>query len=332
MHVYYLICPDSITLHHNPGVSLIASGCRYLIGQADPKALFIPVSNLRHKPDEWDILYKNAHCLILPGGSLFDASNISVFWNDGLFKLIASAQARGIPFADLFGYANAPIPLKPFSHLVPTMASQPRNKRVLAVHKNASLVVTRELLSQAISSTVREDTYCLPCSAFFAPKYFNITPGERLYNIVSVFPSTTDKWFADSLMDIAAHLSKEKPTHIICNSLRDYRWFTSFHPNAPGLLCLYDPHSLLELYAHCDKVVSAKLHTAIPALALGCRVIYLSYDSRSLALDLLGIPSIPYTYLATGALPFQYTSLNDTKQPDPSPFIELFRDKVVSRL
>jgi len=331
MHIYYLISPDSITLHHNPGVALISFGTRHLIKQADPEAIFIPISNLRYKPDEWHMLYKHCQCLILAGGSLFDSSDTCVFWNDGVFRLIASAQARGIHFADLFGYANASIPLKPLPSLVSSMASQPRNKRVLSVHKKAALVITREILSQSISLTVRDDVYCLPCSSFFSPNYFGISPGNRLYNIISVFPTTTDKWFAVSLMNIYQHLSKEKPTYFICNSLQDYRWFTSFFPNAPNILCIYDPKSLLDLYSHCDKVVSAKLHTAIPAFSLGCRVIYISYDSRFMALDPFKIPHIPFTELRHLSIPFKYSSRPAIYSPDPEPFINLFREKIVSR-
>lgn len=331
MHVYYLICPNDIFLNSNPGVALIAYGTRYLIKQADPQAFFIPLSNIHHSQPAWDILFDQAACLVLPGGSLYDPSDICVYWNDTIWEHIAAAQNHDIPFADLWGYSSYPFPAKPIKQAAAEILLQPRTQRILAVQQKAAIVITRDSLAHNIASTVTPDIQSLPCGSFWSPNFFNIKPSNRLYNCVSVFPITRDKWFADALFDISHVLAREKQTFLICNTDPEYQWLRSFHPHDTTIKCLYDPSSLLDFYSKCDKIVSARLHTVIPAFALGCRVLYLSFDSRSLALDLFGIPSLPYTDLASGALPFQYTSLKDTKQPDPSLFIQLFRDKVVSR-
>lgn len=331
MHVYYLICPVSIGFNYNPGVSLISYGCRYLIKQADPDAFFIPVSNTSHSQPTWGLLFKQADCLVLPGGSLYDPGDISVYWNDTIWKHIAAAQAHGIPFADLWGYTSYRFPSKPTQQATADILSQPRNRRTLKVQRKAALIITRDSLTQHIASTVRGDVHALPCASFWSPNFFNIKPLQPLYNAVSVFPITRDKWFADALYDIAQHLSKDKPTFLICHTNPEYQWFHSFHPNATNIKCLYDPSSLLDFYARCDKIVSTRLHATIPAFALSCKVAYIAFDSRSLALDLFNIPSIPYTDLRHGAIPFKYTSLTNTKPPDPQPFINLFRDKIVSR-
>jgi len=331
MHIYYLICPNSTYLNSNPGVALIAYGCRYLIQQADPEALFIPVSNVYHSAEAWNILLDQADCLILPGGSLYDPSNISVYWNDTIWKHISKAQARAIPFADLWGYSSYPFPSKSIEQSAADILLRPRTQRTLAVQRKANLVITRDALANHIVSTVRSDARSLPCASFWSPDFFNIKPSKPLYNCVSVFPISREKWFADALYNIAHVLSKEKPTFLICNTNPEYQWISQFHPEATNIKCLYDPISLLDFYSMCDKVVSARLHAAIPAFALGCKVIYIAYDSRSLALDLFGIPPVPYTELRHGSIPFNYTSLSDTKTPDPAPFINLFREKIVSR-
>ncbi len=331
MHVYYLICPNDIILNSNPGVALIAYGTRYLIKQADPQAFFIPVSNIKHSQPAWDILFDQAASVVLPGGSLYDPSNISVYWNDTIWKHISAAQDQGIPFADLWGYSSYPFPAKPIKEAAAEILSQPRTTRTLNVQRKAALVITRDALAHHIASTVRSDVQTLPCASFWSPNFFNIKPSKPLYNCVSVFPITRDKWFADALYHIAQHLAKDKPTFLICNTDPEYQWLRSFYPHMPEIKCLYDPSSLLDFYSRCDKIVSARLHAAIPAFALGCKVIYLAFDSRSLALQSFGIPSIPYTDLRHGAIPFNYTSLSDTKPPNPAPFIDLFIDKIVSR-
>lgn len=331
MHVYYLICPDSTGLNYNPGVSLIAYGCRYLIQQADPQAFFIPISNIVHSHSAWDLLLNQAHCLVLPGGSLYDPSNISVYWNDTIWQHIAAAQARGIPFADLFGYASDPFPARPIPSAAAAIMLQPRTNRTLSAQRNATLIITRDRLAEHIASSVWPGVQSLPCASFWSPDFFNIQPSTRRYNAVSVFPIVKDRWFAESLFSIAQLLAQDKPTYLICHTNPEYRWLRSFYPDAGNIKCLYDPISLLSFYSVCDKIVSARLHAAIPAFALGCKVIYISFDSRSLALDLFGIPSVSYTDLNYGAIPFCYFSLSDLDPPDPSPFISLFQDKIVSR-
>lgn len=331
MHIYYLICPNSVGLNYNPGVSLISYGCRYLIQQADPEALFIPVKNTSHSTASWNILFEQADCLVLPGGSLYDPSDISVYWNDTIWDDISSAQALGIPFADLWGYASYPFPIKPIEQSAADILSQPRTHHTLEVQRKAALIVPRDRLAQYIASTVQPDVQSLPCASFWSPDFFNIKPSVRLYNAISVFPISRARWFFDSLCSISRVLEKEKPTFLVCHTNTEYQWLRSFYPEATNIKCIFDPISLLNFYSKCDKVVSTRLHAAIPAFSLGCKVIYISFDSRSFALDLFGIPSVPYTDLRHGAMPFNYTSLSDTKSPDPAPFINLFREKIVSR-
>lgn len=332
MHIYYLISPNCTGLNYNPGVSLIAYGCRHLIKQADPEAYFIPISNIVYDEREWDILLEQADCLVLPGGSLYDPGDISVYWNDTIWQHIAKAQARGIPFADLWGYSSYPFPPKSISKSAADILNQPRTMRTLEVQNDAALIVTRDALAEYIVSSVYPRVQTLPCASFWSPNFFNIKPSMPIYNCVSVFPIVKDKWFAEALFAIGQVLSEQKPTYFICHTNPEFQWFRSFFPDIPNVICLYDPISLLEFYSKCDKVVSARLHAAIPAFALHSNIIYISFDSRSLALDLFRIKPIPYTDLKSGAIPFDYISLTKTSQPDPSPFINLFMDKIVSKL
>jgi len=108
MHVYYLITPVNFEACSNPGSSLISYGLRYLISMADPHAIFLSVSNTNYLERDWRLLFDQADCLILSGGSLYDPGDISTYWNDSVFEHIATAQSHNIPFADLFGYTSYP--------------------------------------------------------------------------------------------------------------------------------------------------------------------------------------------------------------------------------
>jgi len=332
MHVYYLICPNSAFLNSNPGVALIAYGCRYLIKQADPSSYFVPVSNINHSAQAWELLLHDADCLVLPGGSLYDPSNVSVYWNDTIWQHIKTAQDRGIPFADLWGYSSYSFPPLSLKQASLDILKQPRTHRILAQQKKAALFVPRDVLTSLIARSAGINSPPLPCCAFWSPDFFGIKPSSRLYNCISVFPIVKDVWFARALMRISQELDEEKPTYLICNTYPEYQWLSSFYPHADNILCIYDPISLLDFYSHVDKMVSARLHAAIPALALGSQVCYLSFDSRSFALDLFGITPFPYLDLRDESVPLNYSTVSAINPPDPAPFIDLFRSKVVSRL
>jgi len=332
MHVYYLITPVNLESCSNPGSSLISYGLRYLISMPDPHAIFLSVSNTNYLERDWRLLLDQADCLILSGGSLYDPNDISTYWNDFVWEHVSTALSHNIPFADLFGYTSYPFPLLPIDQVIADILSQPRTQRVLAVQRNSTLIVPRDSLTQRIASTVLPDVQALPCSSFWSPDFFNIKPSPPKYNCITVSPIVTDRWFADALFSIYKLLSLELPTYFIFHSHPDYYWFHSLYPELTNYTCLYDPVSLLTFYSMCDKVVSTRLHAAIPAYALGCKVIYFSFDSRSFALEQFGVHSVPYLELKDGFFPKNWEHLSNNIPPDPSTFIDLFRDRIVSRL
>ncbi|HUU41417.1 MAG TPA: polysaccharide pyruvyl transferase family protein, partial [Desulfatiglandales bacterium] len=239
---------------------------------------------------------------------------------------------KGIPFADVFGYTSYPFPELSVDTVTALVLKQSRTRRILAEQARAALFTPRDFLTAHIAAKAGVSAAVLPCSSFWSPAFFGIKPATRVYNAISVFPITKDKWFADALMGIAGELSKELPTWLICHTAPEYKWLTSFYPDAANIRCIFDPFSLLDFYSKVDKIVACRLHAAIPAFALGCRLSYISFDSRSFALDQFHVGHILYTDIAGGQPPDYFYSLSKASLPDPAPFIALFKTEVVSKL
>lgn len=332
MHKYFLITPQLFASDHDPGVTFITHGCRYLISQADPDALFLPISNIWHSAPDWKLLFDQADCLVLAGSPLYDPSDIQVYWNYDIWKHVDLARSRGIPVVDLWGYSSHPFPLPDLDTMAQTILTTHRTQRLLKIQKHFNMIITRDLCSQLIASSMRQDVSALPCCSFWAHRYFNVSSIERSFNCVTLRHRPGQEWLIEPLHALAHELSKDKPTYLVCHTRHEYWWFKKNFPDPEHLICIYDPKSLLEFYARCDKVISIRLHATIPALSLGCNVINLSVDARSQALDLYDIPSTPYTDLKQGPIDLVFHNLNDRPPPSRDYFIERFKDEIVWRL
>lgn len=329
MRKYYLITPQKNAPGADPGVTFITHGCKYLIKQADPDAMFLHVSNTMHQQADWDLVYHQADCLVLAGNPLYDTSETRVYWNSGIWEHVDKARALGIPIADLWGYSAHALPSPALDTMAQAMLSTTRTKDLLEIQAHFKLVITRDLCAQLVASSMREDVDALPCCSYWAHRYFNIEPKRPTFNAVVLRFMPGQEWILKPLQELSLLLSKEKPTFLICPNNRAY-WWAKEHLHHPGhLFCIYDPASLLDFYSRCDKVISIRLHASIPALSLGCRVINLSIDTRSQTLDLFNIPSVPYTALKEPDFPLDFHSLDTSHLPSPDHFLTRFKTEIV---
>ena len=332
MHKYYLLTPQTNSPNIDPGVTFITHGCKYLIRQADPEALFLSVSNTEYSKPNWDLLLDQADCLVLAGNPLYDPSDVHTYWNYSIWNHVNGAQSRGIPIADLWGYSSSPIPAPDFRTMAEQLLINPKNKRVLDIQSRFNLIITRDITAQLVASSMRDDVDALPCCAYWAFQYFNVTPKEPQFNCVTIRYRQGLEYILQPLYDLAQKLSNQRLTYILCHTAVEYWWAKKNLPSAQNLICIYDPKSLLEFYSRCDKVISIRLHGTIPALSLGRQVINISIDTRSQALDLFKIPSIPSTALKNRPVDLTFKTLQQGIPESPSYFIKRFQDAILSRL
>lgn len=331
MHKYYLVTPLTNAPSFDPGVTFITHGCKHLISLADPDAYFFHISNTSYSKPDWDILFDQADCLILSGNPLYDPTDIEVYWNFEIWDHVMEAHSRGIPIADLWGYSSHPLPVPDLEIMADRMLKTHRTKRLLEIQSRFDLIITRDLCAQVIASSMRQDVDALPCCSFWSHLYFNVKPRPRTFNAVTLRYMKGQEWILEPLHALSQILAKEKPTFIVCHTRYEYLWAREHLPQIQNLICIYDPISLLNFYSRCDKVISIRLHASIPALSLGCKVINLAIDTRSQALDLFNIPSIPYTELKNGSIPLDFNSMSFASLPPQDRFIERFQKEIISR-
>jgi hypothetical protein len=325
MHVYYLVSPVETRPGYDPGCTLIRWGLRYLIKKADPDAQFLPLSDVKHDASDWALMYKQATALILSGNPLYLTGTIRCFWDWDIWEHISRALSRGIPVADLYGYAMLPLPESPPQLMAARLLKDPRNKRTLDVQKKFKLIITRDKCSQLIAMEVNPQAISLPCSAFWAARYAGIKPGPKTHSAVTIRYKPGEEWILKPLYQLARDLAAQLPTYIVCHTEPEYHWATKILPKDANLICLYDPFSLLDFYSRCKYLISTRLHATIPALSLGAKVLNLSIDTRSTALDLVDISSLPYTQLKHPNTTYHYRSMEPSQLPRSEAFTNLFR-------
>jgi len=206
-----------------------------------------------------------------------------------------------------------------------------RTQRLLDIQSRFSMIVTRDLCAQLIASSRRQDVDALPCCSFWAHRYFNVARKTSEFNSITLRHEPGHEWLLPPLHSLSQLMAQEKPTFLTCHTRHEYWWAKKHLPKADNLLCIYDPRSLLDFYSRCEHVISIRLHASIPALSLGCNVINLSIDTRSQALDLFNVPSVPYTALKKGPLPLNFSTFNDRPNPPTKHFVDRFREQIVSR-
>lgn len=330
MHRYYFLTPLRNAPNIDPGVTFITHGCKYLISQADPDALFFPISNTEYSQADWDLFYDQADALILAGNPLYDPDDIHVYWNYEIWDHVNQAQARGIPIADLWGYSSFPLPAPELKAMAEQLLTNSMTKRVLEIQSRFNMIITRDLCAQLVASSMRQDVDALPCCSYWAHRYFNVSPKTREFNCITIRWREGYQWTLKPLYALSHTLAQETPTFLLCHTAVEYWWAKGQLPEAENLICIFDPRSLLNFYSRCKNVISIRLHGSIPALSLGCNVINISIDTRSQALDLFNIPSIPYTDLKKPHIPLTFHSLEDRPTPPTKYFIDRFKEEISS--
>jgi len=329
MHKYYLITPTVTSPSFDPGCTFIRWGLRHLIKAADPKAVFLPCSDVNFDSSVWKLLYDQGSCLILAGIPLYMSGNVHCFWDWDIWPLAKAAVAHNIPVVDLFGYSKLSFPSSSPEVMSASLLDESRTHRTLDIQSLFSLIITRDTTSSIIASSAKPGVKALPCSGFWAAQFAGVKPRSREFNAVAIRYKPGDPWFLDPLYRISLDLGAPSRCFMVCHTAAEYWWAKAILPKDANLICLFDPFSLLDFYSRCEHVVSLRLHASIPALSLGCKVCNLSIDTRSDALDLIGVRSVPYTLLKKPPVSLDFQSLSPKAFPSSQPFIDLFQSQVI---
>lgn len=137
------------------------------------------------------------------------------------------------------------------------------------------------------------DKIGVPCELRFCPSFFStkaVEPGEKKTSAVAALNDqtfVTDR-YRGSLRDLLRRLHLEFPSwDMISHDGSDLALFADLR--APHIY-FRDEMALIGYYAGVDKLISLRIHGAVPAWALGADVVVAGFDGRIEMFDDVGVP------------------------------------------
>lgn len=288
-----LVTPLDAGIHANPGWRFITAGIRWVVRCADPTAEFIEVSMLDDRPDDWRAA-STCDATILCGNPRFSMSTGLEYWESTIWERLV---ALDMPVID--AWAGSAFP---FSDLAPTVDEMavaigafPGRSRRLQLAARIPHHITRDATMQRIYEAVGIASVLLPCSSWWAADDLAVRPEpEKRFDAIVLYRMAGHAWVPDALIAAAARMSDGLPVRIIAPTCEDFEWADPF----VAAELVSDPVSLLRVLAGARRVLSFRIHSAIPAASVGARVAVVSIDSRSTTCDPFGIPAVRFTELA----------------------------------
>lgn len=268
-----LICPGETGCDDNPGCAIITAGVRWLLGQAFPDAAIVRVEMLRDVEGHWRAA-TTCDAAILCGNPRITLSEDS-WWEDGILDRLVGLQASGVKVVD--GWAGACIgSVETIEGAAERLLGHPRNRRNMERLAKLSGVIVRDPLMQAVCERAGIHSVLLPCSSWWAARHYGVcAAAEKTTDIVVLGPNMPLDGFV-----------VESGFEIIAPTLGDYDAAMGAGVDAE---LVGDPHSLLTVLSRARRVLSGRIHSAIPAASLGASVCVASIDSRALTCAPFGI-------------------------------------------
>jgi len=332
MRKYYLLTVTQTGPDLNPGSHFITHGIRHLIHLADPEALCFEASLFNYHEKHWKVIYGQADAVFLCGNPRYDRSNVQHFWVSDIWQYFQKAQVLGIRTGDLFAGAASPLPLETVKDDVKKLLSYPRNRETVKAQAGLDLLVTRDRVAAAIAKTVNAGSALLPCSTWWARNWLRVDPLPRVRNAIVVPSLNCTPQLVMSLAALEKGLPNNLPTYLVAHCANEFEILRGLFPKHPRVITLSDPLSLMIFLAGCSHVVSARLHATIPALSLGAHVFHVAVDGRSVALEQFGLRPTACAQILSGNFAVTWYRVPENKRPSPDPFVNLFRERISSRI
>lgn len=301
-----LVAPLDSGCGTNPGAHMITAGIRYLVGQAVPEVVFVPVEMLHDDRDSW-LAAATCQALIICGNPRFSMSEPS--WHEcGLLKRLAELQSTGIKVIDGWsGATHGYVAGATVHDMAAALLEFPRTAEYMKLARRFSGRITRDPLMTLLYERSGTTATQLPCSSYWAPQHYRSRrAGLKAGSVVAVLGQLGRDDMSAAVAAVIEQLSG--PVRVIASMADDLR-----HMHDAGIEAelVFEPEALLEVYAKAQRVIAFRLHAAIPAAAMGCEVGLVAVDSRALAAEPFGIPVIGIDEIGTRPIEFGYATLPD---------------------
>jgi len=255
----------------NPGWDMINAGIRHLFRLAVPAAEFVSLPMLRPWDDKHKSTAKTCDYLVLAGNPRYDMGEHRWLYAGVIDQMLET----GVKLIDAWGGSAVSVG-NGKHHDAARLSKNPRNLEIIERLRKFHAVIVRDHTAQLVNDIVGLESIELPCSSWWAARELGITKrggNERVLIAQNV-----------------SHVSEivQTPGYRVVAINRFDRDFckdrgidAELVPTARGLL---------DIFAGCAEVISCRLHAAIPAASLGCKVGIVAIDTRAETADAFGIP------------------------------------------
>jgi hypothetical protein len=293
---FALITPCEIGPDTNPGSHLLTAGVRWLLRAARPDAAFVSVSMLGDRAEHWRAAAA-CDCVVVCGNPRFSMSTGVEFWEGALWDRLVDLRRAGVRVID--GWAGSAFPYSDLAPSVDEMAGAiaafPGRRHRLQQAAEIPHHITRDPTMQRIYETAGIPSTLLPCSSWWAADELGIESVERHCDAVLLYQFQGHAWLPDVLAGVVERMRSDLPVRFIAPTLGDFEWAVGCGLK-PELVS--DGASLLRLFARARRVLSFRVHCAIPAARMGAEVALVAIDSRSDTVGVFGLPVVRFTDLS----------------------------------
>lgn len=289
-----LITPAATDCRSNAGAHMITMGIRYLLRSAVPDARFVVVEMLRDDPQQWNAAM-TCDAAVLCGNPRFSISAEDAWWESGIWHRVAQLSLAGVRVIDGWAGATSALGAQDLGRAAAEIAAMARVAEALRWSKLLAGRITRDSLAQRIYESAGQASDHLPCSSWWAMAEQALGDGgDRDRDAVVLLALPGHHWMPAAIGQLQRRMESKRPCEVVATTWDDLAWARS---NGLQATLVTEPASLLRLYARCQRVISCRVHAAIPAASVGCAVGLISIDSRALIAEPFGIPVTPFTAL-----------------------------------
>lgn len=267
---------------------MITSGIMRLVqlAVAPQPVAFVLVDMLQDNQTHWNAA-ATCDVAIMCGNPRFTLSD-SAWWEHGIWHRLLGLQAAGIDVID--GWAGAAYSVgtgKSVEEMGEEILAHPRSIECLQYARTIRGNIARDPLMQWIYTAAGVPAVQLPCSSWWA--YHG--PGEnvdRQRHCISLMALPGNRQVEVAVHAARAQLAAEAPVDVVASTWQDYVW-----ARAAGLhdvQLISDSYSLMRAYHTYAKVLTMRVHAAIPAARCGAAVHLIAIDTRAMTAEPFGIP------------------------------------------
>lgn len=292
-----LVTPAELGPEINPGSHLLTAGIRWLVRAAVPGARFLTVDMLLNRAEHWRAAAR-CDCLVLCGNPRFSMSRGAAFWENAVWNRLLDAQAAGVRIIDAWAGSAYPFrePMPSPAEMAEEIAAFRHRRHYLGLAAAVPHHITRDPTMQRIYEAAAIPSVLLPCSSWWAAAELGIAPGEPRHDAVLLYRMPGAPGLPGALLAAAERMREELPVRLLAPTLSDAEW--AEEEGIAGAELVPDPASLLRVLAQTRRLLSFRVHGAIPAASVGAAVVLVAIDSRAATCAPFGIPAVPFTELA----------------------------------